>query len=157
MDIEIYKENSSEKGLETEFLKIVSFKKIIKPKSLLFFKDGTLSLEDNSEIPMYEVKKVQFIASCKTKFSEEILVAFYLGEYSGLCGYVMSELPRGYFSPQGHLIDYKSYSEICKLTSEKKMSLSEYYQSVKGGHCDPNSFVIYKEKYLNSDENKVVV
>ncbi len=154
MEIEIYKENSSKAGGETEYLKIESYNLIVEPKNLLFFKDGNLTLEDNSEVPMYEIRKIQFIASCKTKFKEEILVAFYLGEYSGLFGYVISDLPNGYYTPQGHLIDYNSYLEICELTGETKMSLIEYYQSAKEGHYDPNSIVIYKDKYLNSDEHR---
>lgn len=158
MEIEIYKENSSAASRrQTEYLKIESYNLKIKPESLLFFKDETLSLENNSEIPLCTIYKVQFIASCKTKFEDEILVAFYLGEYSGLFGHVLSELPQGYYSATGHLIDYKSYSEICDLTGETKKSLAEYFQDVKGGHCDINSYVIYKEKYLNRDEQKDVV
>lgn len=156
MEIEIYKNNTSSDKLETEYLKVDTYGLRIKTKDLLFFKDGTLSLQDSSEIPMYEIHKVQFIASCKTKFKDELLIAFYLGEYSGLCGFIMDELPNGYYSPQGYLIDYKSYSDICALTGEKKMSLIEYYHSVKQGHCDPNSYIKYKDEYLNADEHKNV-
>ena len=157
MEIEIYKENTSKSGGETEYLKILGYSLKINTENLLFFKDGMLNLEDNSDVPMFTVHKVQYIASCKTKFEDEILVAFYFGEYSALFGYVISELPRGYYSTQGHLIDYKSYSDICDLTGETKMTLIEYFQSVKEGNYDPNSYIKYKEKYLNSDEHKKVI
>lgn len=148
--IEVYVNNSK------EYLNIESYDLLVKPDSLLFFKESSLLLDNNDSVLTYEIFKIQFIASCKTKFKDEILVAFYIGEYGELSGYIISPLPENLIQSnnKGTLIDYKAYSDICVLTGETKMSLAEYYKSVMDGCLDLNSYMNYKDMYLNRDQSK---
>lgn len=156
MEIEIYKRKGSTENYESEYLKIISYGIVAEPKSLLLISEGSTEfVEKEPSVPMIEIHKIQFIASCRTKLPDEILVAFYFGEFAALHGYIISDLPSGYStSNQAHLIDYKSYLEICELTGENKLSLAEYYEQIKSGYIDTNSLVKYKENYLNYDQQQ---
>ena len=152
MEIEIY---TNKELTKKEYLNINKYNLKFKPDNLFFVNETTLGLEDNSELPMQEIYKVQFIASCKTKFDDELLIAFYIGEFFTLCGYLISELPRGYYNPsRGYIVDYKSYLDICDLTGETKMSFMDYCSSIGRGVADINTYVQYNDKYLNRDDQK---
>ena len=161
MTVEIYKYGEGLETGHTENLEIESYNWISYQANLLYFTDGKFGFDGNSDALTTDIHKIQFIASCKTKFKNEILVAFYFGEYSNLLGYVISGLTSEYSAFGGYVIDYNSYLEICELTNEPKLSLMEYYERVREGHCDQNSFIKINGKYLNyagrkkyTDENK---
>jgi len=105
---------------------------------------------------MFEVCKIQFIASCKIELIDNLIVAFYIGEYGALYPYILDELPLNYSQvcPDFHVIDYKSYSEICELTGETKLPLLDYIKDVLGGNIGLNSFLEYNGKIYNYDKQK---
>jgi hypothetical protein len=146
MEIEITKyENQKE---ETEYLKIENYTKISSPKSLLLVTEYG-STENGNIINHIDIKKIQFLASCKTKFENEILVAFYVNEEGSLLGHIISELQQNYFSHKGYLVDYKAYLEICDLTEESKLSFIEYFEQIKNSYIGPNTISKFKDKYYN--------
>ena len=100
------------------------------------------------------IKKVQFIANCKTKIENELLVAFYIHDEGYLESYIISGLEGNYTSEQGHLVDYKSYAEICDLTGETKLSFQEYYEQLKNGYIGINTIACFNEKSYNFTEQK---
>ncbi|WP_316785271.1 hypothetical protein [Pedobacter frigiditerrae] len=154
MEIEIYKHNGKEKS-DSKYYPILSYKTIAHNPSLLLVSDEKMSFEDNSQTGFFEIKKIQFIASCKTDFSDSpLLIAFYLGEGCELYAHNLTDLPGHHYQGGERflLIDYKSYSEICEYTGETKLSFSEYFQEIKSGNLGPNSLLENNEKLLNKDE-----
>jgi len=154
MEIEIYKYNSATKTSESEFLQIENYKHLSENTSLLLVIESEMGLNDEETAPFTQIFKIQFIAACKTKFKDKILVAFYSGEFGVLNGFILSDLPTGYSQTHGCVIDYKSYVDICEITKETKLSFTEYYQKIKSGVLDLNTFIKHTGKYLNVDEQQ---
>jgi hypothetical protein len=155
--IEIAKFTSKGQSKESTTYKILNYKTIAQPELLLLVSEGTMSNEDRTESAFLEIMKVQFIASCKTDFSEEpILAAFYMGEGSELYPYIIDQLPGGYYQDgqSFRLVDYKSYTEICAITGETAMPLAEYILELKSAILGANTLLYAKEKFLNYDEQK---
>lgn len=159
MTIEVYKYNNSLKTQEVEFLKIENYKILIQNSSLLLVRDGQMEITSKPEkkdAPFLEIYKVQFITACETKFENEIIVAFYLGEGSEMKGHVLAGLPENYQSSNEpfYLVDYKSYLDICDLTEENKLSFGEFYSEVKSGSLGVNTLLTYNGQNLNYNNQK---
>src|SRR5471030_2230288 len=98
MEIQITKFTGKNESSETKNYSISNYKTISQSTSLLLVSDGNITNNDGSKDPFFQIKKVQFVASCKTDFNEkELLVAFYVGEYGEMCPYIISELPNNYY------------------------------------------------------------
>ncbi len=157
MELDLHKYNSA-KDKERKFVKVESYNVLIQNPNLLLVKEGKMDVEtqpNKSEAPFIEIYKVLFVAACKTIFENAVVVAFYLDPTIGfgLNGYILSGLPDSY-SPYDNsieLIDYKSYLEVCDLTSEKKLSFIDYYNEVKNGNAGINSLLTYNDQNLNHD------
>lgn len=158
MEIELLKYDSTTKKQETEYLKINSYKVLCNNINLLLIRDGSMEVKKGEETSnnFREIVKVQFIASCKTKFDNEILVAFYLGEYFELSGYILSGMTDNYSNggEQMYLVDYKSYCDICELTAESKLSFTEYFEANKNSIIGINSLLSYNGQELNFNKQK---
>lgn len=154
MHLEIMNYNGSAK----EYIKVESYISLSGSNNLILVRDGTMGVSDEEiDVPYLEIYKVQFIASCKTKLEDEILVAFYFNEENILTGFIISGLPDGISSAlenSFYLLDYKSYIEICDLTSETKLSFSDYFNEVKTGNIGINTILKYKGENLNYDQQK---
>jgi len=149
MELELKKYSNGK--VSTEYVKIEKMKNKIQPKSLLFITEFDTE-ENGHKINYLDIKKVQFIANCKTKFENEILVAFYINCEGYMEGYVITNLPEGYDSYQGYLIDYKSYSDICEMTNETKLSIDEYFEQIKNSYIGVNTIATFQEKKYNYTE-----
>ncbi len=157
MEIEIVKYNGKDQPKESKHYPILSYKTVASPQSLLLVIEGTMSNEDNTESPFLEIMKVQFVASCKTDFSEQpLLVAFYIGEGGDLYPHLISSLKGNYFQAgeSCRIIDYKAYADICEYTGETKLSLAEYLLEIKSGTLGTNAFLGNSGKFLNYDQQK---
>jgi hypothetical protein len=152
MKIEIKKRTN--KGIETEFIAASSFNVLVKPDNLLLLKENEIDCTPDKNELMILVHKIQFIASCKSPFNVELVVAFYLNDNNQFMGHVISDLPYGFYSGEGYLVDYASYVEICELTNEKIMSLIEYFCYLKRDGIGINSFLEKNEMYLNYDKQQ---
>lgn len=151
MNLEITKYANSK--YSTEYLAIEKMTKVLEPKSLLFVTEFEME-ENGHKIRNISIKKVQFIANCKTKIENELLVAFYIHDEGYLESYIISGLEGNYTSEQGHLVDYKSYAEICDLTGETKLSFEEYYEQLKNGYIGINTIAYFNKKSYNFTEQK---
>ena len=163
MEIELYKYNSSSKDSEAELVQINKYTIINENRNLLLVRDGNSVIEINNEEKLtscLEIYKVQFIATCSTtKFENEIIVAFYIGDGSELTGHILAGLQGSYFSSKDifHLIDYKSYLDICDLTSESKLSFIDYYNEVTSGNIGVNTLLNQDGQDLNYDNQKNLI
>lgn len=149
MELEITKYSNGK--AEAEYIQIEKMKNKIQPQNLLLIFEFD-SVEKGQTINYLEIKKVQFLANCKTKFNIEILVAFYLNNEGNLDGHIISELPQGYESGRAHLIDYKSYCDICELTGETKLPITEYFFEVKNCYIGTNTIIKFEDKNYNFTE-----
>lgn len=158
MDLELLKYNSNAKKQDTEFVTIDNYKIICQSSNLLLVRDGSMEVKEGEQTSnnFREIFKVQFIASCKTIFENEILVAFYLGESFQLTGHVLLGLPMNYGNggDQMYLVDYKSYCDICELTAESKLSFTEYFEANKDSVIGLNSLLSYNGQELNFNKQK---
>lgn len=158
MELELLKYNSSTKKQDTEFVIVDSYKTVCQNTNLLLVRDGSMEVKegDKASNNFREIFKVQFIASCKTKFENEILVAFYLGEYFAIEGHVLTGLPNNYNNAgeDMYCIDYKSYCDICELTAESKLSFTEYFEANKNSVIGLNSLLSYNGQELNYNKQK---
>jgi len=151
MDLEITKFSNGKQT--TEFLQIQTMNNQFHPKSILLVKKSEMT-ENGHKIENLEIKKVQFLANCKTKFENELLVAFYISDEGVLTGHIISDLPNEYSAENAHLVDYQSYLEICNLTNEKTLSFLEYFEEIKNSYVGINTFSKFKEKYYNYTDQK---
>jgi len=155
MKIEISKATSKGQPKESKYYPVLSYKSIAHPLGLLLVSEGTMSNEDGSESDFLEIKKIQFIASCKTEFSEEpLLTAFYLGEGGDLYPHILSTLSGNYYQEGERfiLIDYKSYTEICEYTGETKLPIAEYIKEIRSGTLGANALLNVEGEFLNYTE-----
>ena len=159
--MDILVENYKGKGQDTTMksYRILDYKILTDKTDLLLVRDSKMEVDDNvvkADCDLFEVFKVQFIASCKTDLTDGIIIAFYIGEGGELNSYVLSGLPPNYYEKEDKflLIDYKSYSNICDLTNETKFSFFDYIKEMKSGNFVGNMILFYKDKGLNADKQK---
>ena len=102
------------------------------PNLLIVKNDFTAINDDNGNHAHREIFKPVFIASCKTRFENQLLVLFYYAAPFELKGYVIGGLPKIYENSEDGvcIVDYKSYCDICDITNETKMSLIKYYEII---------------------------
>lgn len=160
MEIFIKKRDSQNTKAEIQSFEILKYTILIDNNtSLLLVQEGVMTVDEKvkKDAPLLEIFKVQFIASCKTELKEGVIVAFYIGEFSCLQTYVLDGLPNNYYQDDNfRLIDYKSYIEICELTGETKLSLSDYIKEAESGNIGVNTLINYNEKFLNHDQQKAL-
>lgn len=159
MELIISKYNGKNKENDRKTYPILDYKILTNNTSLLLVEDGQTDVEDNigsKNQEYFQVYKVQFIASCKIDLAPAVIVAFYIGERGQLYSYVLSGLPDSYMEEGTFCmcIDYKSYVEVCELTSETKLSLIDYIKEVKSGAVGANSFLNYNKKAYNYNQQK---
>jgi len=132
---------------------ILKCKPIHSSQSLLLINDGQMH-DNDKKSSYYEIKKVQYLAYCDIELANNLLLAFYLGEYASIDARIIGELPNNYYQEGDRcfLIDYKSYREISEMTGEKSLSLAQYILLVKGENLGPNSFWDVNGKLLNYDQ-----
>lgn len=157
MEIEIAKYKGKNQKPEIKDYPILDFKTVNYSSNLLLIIESKMGVErgkDKEECDFSQITKIQFIAVCKIELAECVLIAFYLGEGGELLPYIISGLPLNYYQDidRGIIIDYKSYSEICEITEEKKLPLSEYIEQVKNATLGLNSLMISQGKVLNFDQ-----
>lgn len=145
--------NYSNKKQLTEYLTIEKMSDKFEPSNLNLIKEFDMD-ENGHVINIIDIKKIQFIASCKTKLEIEIQVAFYINNEGYLEGHILSDLPGNYSSENGYLVDYKSYCDLCKLTNEDILPLVEYFDKIKNGHIGINTIAKFQEKFYNATEQK---
>lgn len=157
MELELTKRPINNGKSERACYEISDYKVLIGTEnSLLLVREGQMEIDDatvkvNSDF--LEIFKVQFIASCKTELKDNIIVAFYIGEYFSLNTYVLDGLPNNYYQEGDNfmLIDYKSYLSICEMTGEAKLSLADYLNYIRQSAIGANSLLKYNGKFLNHD------
>ena len=159
MEILLEKKMDGESKVESVVLPILDYKILTANCDLLLLHEGEIPLQkaDKSELAEHlEIFKIQFIASCKTKLNDEMIVAFYVGEHFSLKAAVLGELPRNHYHHSGPflLVDYKSYSDICELTNESKLSLADYIRELKKEHI-LNDLIKINGEYLNEKETNI--
>ncbi len=158
MEIILQKRLDGETKSETIALSILDYKILTNNCDLLLVHEGEITLDGKgkSEVAEHlEIFKIQFIAKCKTKLNDQMVIAFFVGEYFSLQAAILSELPRNHYHYGGQylLVDYKSYSSICELTNEVKLSLADYIKELKKEHI-LNNLVKINGKYLNSRDSE---
>lgn len=151
MTLEISK--YSDGTFTTEYLQVEKMTNLLEPNSLLLVKEYEVD-EEGQSIRNIAVKKIQFIANCKTKIDQELLVAFYIHDEGYLYHHILTELDGNYYCEPGILVDYKSYAEICELTGETKLSFEEYYEQLKNGYIGVNSIAYLNDKAYNFTEQQ---
>ncbi len=105
----------------------------------------------------FELFTVLYLASAKSKISENLLVAFYLGEYGELFPYILDGLPENYYENEdSYLLNYEGYVNICKLTGEDVLSIRDYFrQYVKQDQgLGVNSIMFHEGKKMNFNQQK---
>ncbi len=157
MEIILQKKIDGETKVESVVLPILEYKILTNNCNLLLIHEGEITLEntEKSEVTEHlEIFKIQFIARCKTKLSDNMIVAFYVGEYFSLQAAILNELPRNHYHYGGEylLVDYKSYSDICELINETKLSLADYIIELKKEHT-VNNLIKINGQYLNREES----
>jgi len=157
MEIDIIKHNGQDQKDTSKSYPILDYKTVNHGSNLLLVSESKMGVGHGKETEQYDflqIVKIQFVAACRIELAECIIVAFYLGEGGELLPYVISGLPLHYYQEMERsiLIDYKSYSEICEITQEKKLSIYEYYKHMKDADQSLNSLMIYHGKVLNYDE-----
>jgi|SRR6218665_216085 len=156
MELILDKFQSGKQTNDRETFSIINYTPLANSSNLLLIKEGTIGLEDKEEtqVPSLEIFKVQFIASCKIKIAEAVMVAFFVDEYNSLSPFVIGGLPSNYIQAHERFkcVDYKAYTEIAELTGETKLSLFDYYQMLKKDALGLNSFIVHNEKSYNFDQ-----
>jgi hypothetical protein len=156
MELELTKRTQNN-NTERAYFEIKDYKVLIGTgNNLLLIQEGQMNIEDETvkiSDDFLEIFKVQFIASCTTELEGEITVAFYIGEYSSLNGYVLDGLPNNYYQDGDNfrLVDYKSYLEICEMTGEIKLSLVDYINEIRTSGIGANTLLHHNGKFLNYD------
>ena len=147
-------------GAEREQVTIDSYKTICEAPSLLLVRVSDMEVNDEGdEAKSREIYKPVFLAACKTKFDNELLVLFYM-EALELKGYVINGLPTDYPNnyrnndDDMYIVDYKSYCDICDLTNETKMSFIDYFKIICTSECGFNSMLLHEGEELNYDKQE---
>lgn len=152
MQIEVIKRNET----NSEFYEILNFKVISDNTDLLLVKYGKMSLSETSaEVgALLEIHKIQSLLLCNTEIGENLIVAFYIVEGFEPNACVIKGLPKKYHQSGDDfmVVDYRSYSQICELTSETKLSLTDYIQELKKGDSRVNTIFIHGDKCFNRDQ-----
>lgn len=160
MVVSLTKSVSPEQQEEINFYTILDYKVIVDKPTLFLVRESmtTVGIEQKEDGEFFEIFKVQFIAQCTTELTESLLIAFYIGEGGDLCPYILNGLPKGFYRncERHRLIDYTSYTEICRLTGEKKLSFYDYFNEIKSGTLMTNTFLEYNGRIYNYDEQKKI-
>ncbi|MBK9729039.1 MAG: hypothetical protein IPO86_13075 [Saprospiraceae bacterium] len=133
MHLELTKSIKLENGWRYDNLPpetITSFNMITTNCNLLFIRENKIAdMNDDKKIIeiLYDIFKVQFIAQCDSKNYKNLVVAFFIEPNYDFSSFVVGELPNNMYNTRsGNIIDYHSYTEICDITGEVKLSLSDY-------------------------------
>ena len=161
MEIDIIKHNGLDQKDTSKSYPVLDYKTVNQSTDLLLIKQSQMGVDHEKETEQcdfLQIFKIQFVAACRIELAECVIVAFYLGEGGELLPYVISGLPLHYYQEidRSILIDYKSYSEICEITQEKKLSIYEYYKHMKDADQSLNSLMVYHDKVLNYDAQIVL-
>ncbi len=161
MEIELTKRGTQNSKFETKYYKLSDFKVLASNPTLLIIQEGAMEVEDVSgktNANLLEIFKVQFIASCKAELQIDLLVACYIGEHGSFHAHVLDGLPDNYYQEGGtfKLVDYKSYSDICEITGETKLSLGDYILALTHSHVGQNALLHYNQEFLNYDKQKAL-
>jgi len=164
MKLKVHRRINSKGKTEIEHLEIKSSKVISFNSSLLLVREDEMGVEviDKEEQTgtlhdRLVIHKVQFVASCKTKLENELIVAFYSGEYpEQLEAHVIAGLPITYSAEASsiYVLDYKGYLDICELTGESKLSFIDYYTAKQKGDLEINTLLMHNGKSLNREGQK---
>jgi hypothetical protein len=157
MEITVYKYPRNDSPVKREYYKITSYEPVATLPNLLLVSDGKMEYEDQTTHGYFEIRKIQFLANCKTEFLDRrLLIAFYLGDYNELCHYILSPLGDGYVQDGDTmmLVDYKSYLEICEYTRESPLSFNDYFQELRSGSLGCNTLLDDNGTLLNYDGQK---
>ncbi|MES2680098.1 MAG: hypothetical protein V4635_09450 [Bacteroidota bacterium] len=140
MEIEILNDLDVNAKGQSKLHRITSFTPLIQNPSLQLVGEINLTMHEKVHEPdVLVIYKIQFVASCKIEgWKNEIVLAFYMEGNNEWFAHPISQLPDEYYvrSHSSHLIDYKSYTENCKLMDKKILTFKEYFEEVKSGNLD---------------------
>ncbi len=159
MQLELKRIGRTPAESQLQSVTIESYRTLCEAPNLLLIENDLMLINDDKESYHHrKIFKPVFLASCKTIFSNELLVLFYYGDFCELKGYVIGGLLGSFEnSEQMYVLDYKSYCDICDITNETKMSVIKYFELLCGFDnevLDFNTVLSYNGQELNCDKQK---
>lgn len=158
MVVSLTKADSQGQPEKTDSYIVLDYKVLVSSPTLLLVRESmtVLGIEQKEDGEFFEIFKVQFLAQCTIELTKGLLIAFFIGEGGDLTPYILNGLPKGFYQncDRHRLVDYASYTEICTLTGEKKLSFYDYFKEVRSGALMTNTFLEYNGDVYNYDEQK---